>query len=156
MTSLPKNFSSKSEIHCELLFFSPNISSSQKCNPGHVKCSLQTVLKNCRERPLFFFGSISKLSIEFHKRRPSLKMFLWNYRVLIWQYYQKFRHRSDIYAECLETTIKLFTFHKNFLSVHVWMTLKHFWIWAKNVCLKGPKFFCSKSEISYENFFLDN
>ena len=100
-----------------------------------------------------FFGSISKLSIEIHKRRPCLNMFLWNYRVLIWQYYQKFRQRSDIYAECLETTIKLYTFHKNFLNVHVWMTLKHFWNWAKIVCLKGPKLFCSKSEIRYENIF---
>ena len=33
------------------------------------------------------------------------------------------------------------------------MTLKHFWNWAKIVCLKGPKFFCSKSEICYKNIF---
>ena len=80
-------------------------------------------------------------------------MFLRNFRVLIWQYYQKFRQRSDIYAECLETTFKLYTFQKNFLNVPLWMSLNHFWNWAKIFCLKGPKFFCSKCEISYENIF---
>ena len=33
------------------------------------------------------------------------------------------------------------------------MSLNHFWNWAKIFCLKGPKFFCSKCEISYENIF---
>ena len=126
MTSLPKKFSSKFEIHCELLFFSPNNFSSQKCNPGHVKSSFTNRAEKLSRLSAVIFWLHFKLSTEIHKRSLCLKMFLWNDRVLIWQYYQKFRQRSDIYAEYVEATFKLHSFHKTFLNVPLWMSLKQF------------------------------
>ena len=152
MSSKPKFFCSRFEIHCDMMFF-PNNSSSQKSNPGHVECSFSNRAAKLSRKSEVIFCSSPEHILEINKSRLSLEMFLWNHGVLFWQYRQKFPPKIDFFFlndQEKKTSYKLF-WKVSSKSSSEWVGST--FGTALKLFDRGPKFLCSKCELSYKNFF---
>ena len=99
------------------------------------------------------FRSSAEISIEFIDRKLSLERFLWNHRVLFWQYYQKFPPKVRSFCWMIENKQNVMYFSKQTSSQSSCEWFGSSFGTAPELFFRSLNFLRLSSEITYIYFF---